>query len=296
MKMFFKRIFDKPTIQAYSVNNPTKEWLKKYPRKNVVVLFNLYRGEVSIKNTDTLPVFDFIGGCGYIFSTQPPKRLVKELCYINTPPTDITTKRCGFNPSNSELLTAENNVVLSIFSMYDRDYPPSYTTESIFITSNYDEFTKTVSNKNIHEIISKVMEKHIEQTVPKNLVAFITALQESFPLNYGGTIRRYGDVIDKKSLSQKITGNDFYIGYDCRCGDTSKEILVSKLMETCSYKPSDTVRVYETYNNPMEHIQEVCDKNHIKYSFVHKHCITVNSDDYEKLSQLLVARLSDFIA
>ena len=282
----------------YAVHNADDKWNKTYPKKNVCVIYDVNNKSVYVENVDTIPIFSLMDKFSYIFSKQPDKQLKKAFKFmnnINMNGKQNVIKKCGFNGVNSELLTNYYNAVMSIMSLSQYEYPPQYLTQEVYIQGDYNEM---LTVKDYQHVANSVVDEHCKQFKFKHFVDFISELQKNFPLNYGGSIRRFVNVIDKQTLKAKPSKNnyEYYIGYDCRTTDTNNEIKLAEHVEHNIYtSKDDNVYVYETYNNSISKIKEICKNNNLKYKDIHKHCIMVNSDDYNKLSTMLVATLSDFI-
>ena len=290
------KVIDSDIMQLYAIHNADTTWNKTYPKKNVCVIYDVNNKAVYIENVDTIPIFNLIDKFSYVFSKQPDKQLKKAYKFMNDIHLSDTNiaKKCGFNGVNSELLTNDCNAVMSIMSLKQYEYTPTYLTQEIYIQSDYNEM---ITTNDYQHIINKVVNKHCKQVKLKHFVDFIEELKNNFPLNYGGSIRRFVNIINKQTLkTDKKNKHEYYIGYDCRTTDTANEIKLAEHIEHDVYtSKDDTVYVYETYNNPIENIKRICKDNNIPYEDIHKHCIKVNGDDYNKLSTQLVATLSDFI-
>lgn len=293
--MKLTKIIDGDIIQLYNITNTDDKWNKKYPKKNVCVIYDINNKIVYIENVDIVPIFKLIDKISYIFSKQPIKQLEKSFKFMqNIKSHDAVVKRCGFNGVNSELLTNEYNAVVSLMSLNQYEYNPTYLTQEIFIQSNYDELIKI---NDYQKIFKKIVDKHCDQFKYNHFVDFIEELKNNFPLNYGGSIRRFVDIIDNKTLTNYNNNKvNYYIGYDCRASTTDDEIKLSQHIENNTYKLNkDYVFVYETYNNSMKKIKDICKKENIEFKDIHKHCIKVSNNDYNKLSTKLISTLSDFI-
>lgn len=294
--MKLTKIIDSDITQLYNIQNADDKWNKKFPKKNVCIIYDFNNKSVYVENVDVIPVFKLIDKLSYVFSKQPAKQLEKSfkfMQYMNT--NDNIIKRCGFNGVNSELLTNGYNAVISLMSLKQYEYSPLYLPQEIYIRCDYD---KLINLNDYQNIFNKIVVKHCEQYKLKHVIDFIEELKNNFPLNYGGTVRRFVNIIDNKALTNNEINDDikYYIGYDCRTATTNDEIKLSQHIENDIYNiKNECVYVYETYNNPMKTIKEICKNENIKYKDIHKHCIKINNDDYNKLSTKLTATLSDFI-
>ena len=288
------RVVDGDVLQLYSVHKPDNKWLKAFPKKNVCVMYDVNKSCVCIENIDTIPLYDLFDKLCYVFSTQPEKQLKTTYKFMNNRVVnkDGVVKKCGFNSSNPELITKEYNAVLSLMSLSQYEYSPRYLTQEVFVQTTYDELT---SVHDFQQVFTKIVNKHCEQFKHKHVVDFVKSLQQHFPLNYGGSLRRFPGKITTKSLSSLSKDVEYYVGYDCRNITGAKEIKLAQHMEQYIYSNNDYVYVYETYNNSIDNIKQLCKNNGIVYKDINKHCVLVNNDDYNRLSSQLKATLSDFI-
>lgn len=298
--MQFKKIIDGEIIQLYTIVKPNDKWNKLYPKKYVCVIYDVNNKNVSIQNVDSVPIFYLMDKYCYIFSKQPSQQLKKTFGFmkdIHINDNNNIIKKCGFNSVNPELLTKDYNSVMCVLSLKNQEYPPTYLTQDIYIQSNYNEM---ITINDYQKVVNKIVNKHNKQFKINDFVDFIKQLQINFPLNYGGSIRRFHDTITKESFKNVINKQkqqyEYYLGYDCRDITDDNEIELAKHMEQSVYlSNNDYTYVYETYNNSMSKIKQICKDNNINYKQIHKHCISVNNDDYNKLSTKLTATLSDFI-
>lgn len=297
--MYFDKVIDEDTRQIYTIVNPDKKWLAKFPQKHISIIFNVHDEKVSIIKSNSIPFFELLTNYGYVFSRLSKQKILKifgkQQPQENNPP--IQRKMCGFNPSNSELLVAPYNSLLSIYSDKNTEYPLSYMSESIYALTTFDEL---MNMKNINESIKKIVENNLQQHKINHWIDFVKELKMFFPMNYGGTVRKFGKRIDKKEIKNCCVLNPsthFYLGYDCRGITTEKEIMLSHQMENIVYNLNDElINVFETYNNPLEKIKKICKENKIQFITSNKHCIKIKNKDYDNLVKYLTATISDFIA
>lgn len=291
--MELRKIIDNDFLQIYSIKNPNKEWLKKFPNKSTILTYDLNSKTVMLRNTNELFNWNFFKSITYVFTTVPEQAVIKMFQFMIEDKSFPLNKKCGLNACNQTLYTDKHNVVISLFSLNTYKYPPTFIDQSINIVSNYEEIINLDKNK-FKKAIMKIFDKNNKPI--KSFVDFVEGLQENFPLNYMITIRRFYDVIkesDLKTPKENEKQFDFYIGYDIRSADRIKENNLIKHMEELSYSNDDSILLYETYNNPMSEIIKQCKSKNISYEKIHKHCIKLTIKDYNKLN--LISTICDYL-
>ena len=299
MKAF--KIFDAPYTQIYHISKPSKEFKNKYKLSSIVISYLPTMKSIITKNVDKLLDPIVLNGFAYIFTTKDKKDVFNELRIKKAPDASIfedyiNNKKCGMNGVNQDIFNKNDNVVLSVMSVQNEIYPPSYLEGETDILTNIKELEK-LTPKHLQNSINKAIKsktKHID-----NLLEFIQYLSDEFPINYGGSLRRFSDTIDESSFKKSSQKNDlkYYIGYDIRYSDSMEENDLNKLMEKLSdwdeRKKDNFIYVYETYNNPMNEIIKQCENKKIKYKIMFNHCIKINENDYDKLK--LISHMSDYV-
>ena len=290
--MELKRIIDKAYLQVYRVVNPDAGWKKEFPNASTIITYDINSSVVKLKNTNAAFDWSILTNITYIFTTLPEKAIKSSFAGLPMSPSVPLRKKCGLNASNQKLYTKENNVVLSLYSLQDFEYPPTFLTEHFDVVSNFDEIM-SLEDQQLQNAICKMGRKHMRTF--KSFVDFVNAIKKNFPLNYMITIRRFYDKITLNDLKKPGTlkPHTMYIGYDMRYGDLMKENVLIRKMESLSYNENDEMLIYETYNNPMDSILQQCKEKNITYTQPYKHCIRIKVNDYEKLK--LVSTISDFL-
>lgn len=290
------KVVDNEELQVYSIIKPTNDFKSTFPKQFTIVTYNYNGNIVILENTDTLP-WNVFNGLSYVFSYKEPKTLTKLFTNITGKRKQTKTKKfkkyCGLNAVEQTLFSNEEDVVLSLMTLNDYEYNPHILNQYVYITTNYDEMI----NVNKNELIAATNKIIVEDMVKlKSFVDFIVKLKESFPLNYGATIRRFNKKITLKDITtipKNINDNklQYYIGYDQR-NSNKDEIEMMRHIESICYN-NDIVYVYETYNNPIKSIMKQCDDKKIPYKKIYKKIIQISGSDYDKLE--FVKTIADFI-
>ena len=318
--MELHKVIDESLLQIYNIVKPDKQWKSVFPYKYVYVYYDIMNNNVFIKQSNDFDIYKLLDICtnpmsnyfAYVFTTEPINKLKRlTSCLYDMKSKDknkyYVDKTCGLNPANPELFTKENNVMFNILSKDNFEYPPTFIHEHIYVLSNYDEIineNKKAFNKCINNIVNKDIDKQIESNKHSKynslFVKFIIDLKNNFPLNYNGSIRRFSNKITSKDFITKGTNNNetlkFYIGYDSRDIDSQKENSLVKTMETITdTNKNNWMIIYETYNNPIKNIIDICNKNNIEYKIVNKKSILIRNNKYSDLAKHLITSISDFV-
>ena len=318
--MELHKVIDESLLQIYNIVKPDKQWKSVFPYKYVYIYYDIMNNNVFIKQSNDFDIYKLLDICtnpmsnyfAYVFTTEPISKLKRlTSCLYDMKSKDknkyYVDKTCGLNPANPELFTKENNVMFNILSKDNFEYPPTFIHEHIYVLSNYDEIineNKKAFNKCINNIVNKDIDKQIESNKHSKynslFVKFIIDLKNNFPLNYNGSIRRFSNKITSKDFITKGTNNNetlkFYIGYDSRDIDSQKENSLVKTMETITdTNKNNWMIIYETYNNPIKNIIDVCNKNNIEYKIVNKKSILIRNNKYSDLAKHLITSISDFV-
>lgn len=295
--MKLKKVIDYPSLQCYIIDKFDKKLNKKYPKNNIIIRFRPLISLVSTINTDDLPGYEIFNDMIYMFCKRSTKYNEKSLKKIyenilgkNT--SNNLVKYCGLNSCEQSLFTKDNNVILQIFSLENREYPITYFKESINVITNYNEISKT-SNDKLKSAINKIVKDNSIDV--SDFETFVKLLNDNFPLNYGGSLRRFENEIEfnEKSTTRKQKEYDFYIGYDLRFSNSQKENELVNRFEDISYKDKNKIVICETYNNKISDIKKQCKNKKIKYTELNKYAIKIDNKDFDKLK--LVSTISDFI-
>ena len=318
--MELHKVIDESLLQIYNIVKPDKQWKSVFPYKYVYVYYDIMNNNVFIKQSNDFDIYKLLDICtnpmsnyfAYVFTTEPISKLKRlTSCLYDMKSKDknkyYVDKTCGLNPANPELFTKDNNVMFNILSKDNFEYPPTFIHEHIYVLSNYNEIineNKKVFNKCINNIVNKDIEKQIESNKHSKykslFVKFVIDLKNNFPLNYNGSIRRFSNKITSKDFTTKGTNTNetlkFYIGYDSRDIDSQKENSLVKTMETITdTNKNNWMIIYETYNNPIKNIIDVCTKNNIEYKIVNKKSILIRNNKYSELAKHLITSISDFV-
>lgn len=318
--MELHKVIDESLLQIYNIVKPDKQWKSVFPYKYVYVYYDIMNNNVFIKQSNDFDIYKLLDICtnpmsnyfAYMFTTESISKLKRlTSCLYDMKSKDknkyYVDKTCGLNPANPELFTKDNNVMFNILSKDNFEYPPTFIHEHIYVLSNYDEIineNKKAFNKCINNIVNKDIEKQIESNKHSKynslFVKFIIDLKNNFPLNYNGSIRRFSNKITSKDFITKGTNNNetlkFYIGYDSRDIDSQKENSLVKTMETITdTNKNNWMIIYETYNNPIKNIIDICNKNNIEYKIVNKKSILIRNNKYSDLAKHLITSISDFV-
>lgn len=318
--MELHKVIDESLLQIYNIVKPDKQWKSVFPYKYVYIYYDIMNNNVFIKQSNDFDIYKLLDICtnpmsnyfAYMFTTEPISKLKRlTSCLYDMKSKDknkyYVDKTCGLNPANPELFTKDNNVMFNVLSKDNFEYPPTFIHEHIYVLSNYDEIineNKKVFNKCINNIVNKDIDKQIESNKHSKykslFVKFIIDLKNNFPLNYNGSIRRFSNKITSKDFITKGTNNNetlkFYIGYDSRDIDSQKENSLVKTMETITdTNKNNWMIIYETYNNPIKNIIDVCNKNNIEYKIVNKKSILIRNNKYSDLAKHLITSISDFV-
>lgn len=318
--MELHKVIDESLLQIYNIVKPDKQWKSVFPYKYVYVYYDIMNNNVFIKQSNDFDIYKLLDICtnpmsnyfAYMFTTESISKLKRlTSCLYDMKSKDknkyYVDKTCGLNPANPELFTKDNNVMFNVLSKDNFEYPPTFIHEHIYVLSNYDEIineNKKAFNKCINNIVNKDIDKQIESNKHSKynslFVKFIIDLKNNFPLNYNGSIRRFSNKITSKDFITKGTNNNetlkFYIGYDSRDIDSQKENSLVKTMETITDTNKNIwMIIYETYNNPIKNIIDVCNKNNIEYKIVNKKSILIRNNKYSDLAKHLITSISDFV-
>lgn len=311
--MILKKILDYPFFQCYLIDKSDKETNKMFPENNIIVKYNPQLSLVSTVNVSTLPSWEIFNDLTYMFCKQSTKFNEKTLTnlyrnIIGKQETENTVKYCGLNSCEQSLFTKDNNVILQLYSLENKEYPITFLQESVNIVTNYDDIKKLNKDK-LKTALNNIVDNNSVHV--SNFVEFIKMLNQCFPLNYGGTLRRFEKIIDFSKINQKDTSKvnqkdiskvnqkdthksyDYYIGYDLRFSNSIKENELVHIFEDLSYDDKNKIIICETYNNSIKDIIKQCKQKKIKYSVIDKYTIKINNEDYDKLK--FITTIADFI-
>lgn len=288
------KIIDMNELQLYRIENATKSFKNKFNKKNIIIGFSPNEQTIITKLTNNLKDPLLFTCLCYVFSYEDEKKIKKELSMLRSErDTYIINKCCGMNGVNQDIYTKENNIVLSIFSLEKEIYDINYLADERNITTNINELNK-LDNKQFNKAINNIIKDSSE---PNNTFEnLISNLSIHCPLNYGGSLRRFQDVITENDLKKcKQMNNKYYIGYDIRFSNDEEENRLNKLIENLQYdnNKNEYLYIFETYNNPIESIIKQCKDKKIKYSKHYDRCIKINANDYDKLK--LIATTADYV-
>ena len=291
-----EKVIDNLYLQVYHVSNLTKDYKNEFPKQNVIITYAPETSGIISKNSADIrdPLLNL--GYTYIFTTLNKEEIITKLKIKE--PFDksiekdyLNNKSCGMNGVNQDIYTKNNNVVMSVMSSQSELYPINYIRGDIDILTNYKELSgltgakfKTAINKAVNSVITPL----------KTFNNLIKSLSKEFPLNYGGSIRRFKNTITENDLKKKDSNEyKYYIGYDIRYSNYKQENDLNKIMEKLTKEKDDVLYVYETYSNPIKDILKQCKEKKIKYELVYKYCIKIKEEDYDKLN--LSACVSEYV-
>lgn len=288
------KIIDMNELQLYKIENATKSFKNKFNKKNIIIGFSPNEQTIITKLTNNLKDPLLFTCLCYVFSYEDEKKIKKDLSMLSSErDTYIINKCCGMNGVNQDIYTKMNNIVLSIFSLEKEIYDINYLADERNIITNINELNK-LDNKQFNKAINNIIKDSSE---PNNTFEnLISNLSMHCPLNYGGSLRRFQDVITENDLKKcKQMNNKYYIGYDIRFSNDEEENKLNKLIENLQYdnNKNEYLYIFETYNNPIESIIKQCKDKKIKYSKHYDRCIKINANDYDKLK--LIATTADYV-
>lgn len=318
--MELHKIVDEECLQIYNVIKPDKQWKEVFPYKYVYIYYDLMDNNIYIKQSNEFDVYKLIDICtnmnsdtfAYVFATESATKLKRLTSCLTNEIDDknnkyYVDKTCGLNPANPELFTKENNVMFNILSKDNFKYSPLFINEHIYVLSDYKEIINE-NKKSFYKCINNIVNDNMKIQIENNkkskyksqFVKFVIDLKNYFPFNYNGSIRRFEDKITAKDfLTLPINSKDFikyYIGYDSRDIDSLKENDLVKQMETLTdNNKNNWMIIYETYNNPIKKILNICDKNKIEYKMVNKKSILIKNSSYNTLEKHLYTSIADFV-
>lgn len=290
------KIINNNELQVYKIEKPTKEFKKEFNKKNIIISFSPYENSIITKLTDNFKDPLIFTCLCYVFSYADEKTIKKEFSHINNIEFDyMKNKKCGMNGVNQDIYTKNNNVVLSLMSLESETYNANYLGDEYNITTNINELSK-LDNNTFNKTINKIVQTASEPV--KDFNNFIKILSRNCPINYGGSLRKFNNVITEEDLKKcKEMKNSYYIGYDIRFSNNHEENKLNNIIENLVYnrekETNEFIFIYETYNNPIENIIKECKNKNIKYIQCYDKCLRILAKDYEKLK--LTASVSDYI-
>ncbi len=288
------KIIDMNELQLYRIEHATNSFKNKFNKKNIIIGFSPNEQTIVTKLTNDLKDPLLFTCLCYVFSYEDEKKIKKELSMLGSErDTYMVNKYCGMNGVNQDIYTKSNNIVLSIFSLEKEIYDINYLADERNITTDINELNK-LDGKQFNKAINNIIKDSSE---PNNTFENLIAnLSTHCPLNYGGSLRRFQNVITENDLKKcKQMNNKYYIGYDIRFSNDEEENRLNKLIENLQYdnNKNEYLYIFETYNNSIESIIKQCKDKKIKYTKYYDKCIKINANDYDKLK--LIATTADYV-
>lgn len=291
-------------IDAYTIENPSKEFKKKYPKKYIIasIYYNRVFNEDSIEECQINTKY-----ISYLFMYGKPL-YGKQLNYIySSSNLDLDLEKSSkkyivraIPVDLSEFFIGEPNdvdVLLKI-SPNTQITDPRFFNTIIFRTK-----TEELSSINLKPVLKSKLNKLFTDlyfdkfnTTEKWLTEFLNEV----PSDLNDEPYKFPKILDDELFKKpiKVKLNDFAIGYSFR-NNTIDQVEMVKKIETSFIKLNKFITIKNNYNNIAKKIMNQAKKNNIdfdiEYSKNSKDIISIKllTNDFYKLN--LKFKITDFI-
>ena len=274
-------------ILSWCIENPSKEFKKKYPKNFITI--SLSRDD--IKNVDKLSDIPyFLDDIDYLFTYD--KETYKTLSEgevwdwdTRTDEPDIELIRAIPCDLSRFFIDAkdETDVILSITPQ--NIYKSPLLCQPIVVRLNHSFFETVDLKKSFNKIISNVYKKENFKNI-KNTEDWLLHILNEPPVGLFGEPYKFGKVISDDLFKKEkfnFTIDDFIIGYNFRIPDIQEEFKCMQLIEKEFSNLNSDITIYNDYTNIIDKIEKACTEKNVKFKKYKDISITMSANDFYKL-------------
>ena len=265
-------------VQVY-LNNIVKKTKQKCDYLYFYRKMNDDNGSVYRYENDEYPEMLVLNTCGYMFVKNG-----NEIPILPTfPVNEYKTNFVDFNTYFNKKYNVNTLVRISPSMSYTESHP--------ILVSEYNYLTKLDKNTKLDlKEIEKDWKKNLNKSINSSLEWF-KYISNNCPVNSLYKLPyNYYSVINDSTFDKKPSNKDVVVYYDIKSTD---EYKIIEDIETSFENLNQTVTFYETYNNKLKDVMNMCDKNGIKYKKNDEISINLKWKDLNSLG--LTWNITDFI-
>ena len=291
--MKLSKIYNNPTLQIYSISNPSKDFKKKYPGKFIITMIT--SEGLIIDNPNILEIDEILAyqAVAYIF-TYNEKLPGKVLDYLSSAAPE---HKCGNWSTSPACLdryyTEEFNVVFEIYPKDNIVSPLFNRPVTLRISDSklkYNQLARqliTAANNILLEKAKTSKDITVEQWV-------LNFIEKPF-MTPDHTCVIYPKTISDTSITnvKQLQKNDLIIRYDVRAKSHEDEVKIFSAIGEAFESSENMVTVYDTYNGLLEKVKKELDSKKLKYKVLHQYAITTKYSNLKKLN--IEYDLTDFL-
>ena len=305
-KMKLQKILNKDSIQGYQIISPSKEFKKKFPKKFIYSL--MINDKLLTGCNSTLPILiqlPITRGFIFTYNNKLPKTIGfndKDILQNSTYPECLDQ----FYPSSNN----DIDLILKCLPKQTLEITPAFNEELVIRTNSLRMFKRkdyndAISNpKNIDKEIQKNIMELINTNLKKydNVEEWIEHVIKKCPTGCDGYPVKFFNEITKSNLNNSVTKNQVFVTYDYRPykwgnsfdTDYKFENLVSVAIEDAFESPDLNITIYNNYNNIINRMKEILDKDKLPYKYDNKkNSISLDLKTLRKLD--MEYQLTDFL-
>lgn len=251
-QMKLTKLLDLDALQVYHVQNPSKRFKEKYPKKFTYSL--AYGNKQIIMNLDRL----IPGVVGYIFAYSINKSeldRLKKLSANRYQDLGYTFSRCldiHFVDSTDE----DVDLILAC-SPKNTEVPCKFISEIIVKTSSERLL------RDPKEFLTSVVTRHLKDLEDLTVERFAMKVIAELPTNDNMLPVKYPKEITERSVNH-VKVCSFFVEYDLRAKSYEHENEFVIGLEA-AFEPDQDIEIVENYNRIVSRVKSALDKNKLPY-------------------------------